>query len=357
LDITVQDRSGLWRGAYYPKETSEGGAGIAGIVLQAIIHTENWFEQGDYYQLDCGKFEIDSCDYSGPPDVMSIKAVSTPLSSSMRREEKSKAWEDVTLQKIAQDIAGEAGLQLIYEVSDPIKLDRVDQLQKSDMAFLQELCNEHGVALKVTNEKVVLFDEAAYESRDVVDIFYKSETIGIGNPHGRIKSYKFVQDTSDTVSSAEVSYKDPKSGKLCKAEYTLPNPPATGQKAKINERPPDLKGDKYRDALSGGGTAGSGRTTDDYVKYEDTTPDFNDIRADITPGAERQAKAEARNHNKGEWTCDITLIGNTLMVGGVNVQVNGWGVYSGKYSVDTATHKLGGGYEVGIKAHRCLKGY
>ena len=45
------------------------------------------------------------------------------------------------------------------------------------------------------------------------------------------------------------------------------------------------------------------------------------------------------------------------MVGGVNIQLTGFGVYSGKYSVDEVTHKIGGGYGSTVKAHKVLVGY
>jgi phage protein D len=49
--------------------------------------------------------------------------------------------------------------------------------------------------------------------------------------------------------------------------------------------------------------------------------------------------------------------GNVKMVGGVNIQLTNFGVYSGKYSVDEATHSVGGGYTTTVKAHKVLVGY
>jgi len=91
--------------------------------------------------------------------------------------------------------------------------------------------------------------------------------------------------------------------------------------------------------------------------FEDTGPDFDDIRGDVTDNAMIQAKAEAREKNKKEWTCTLTLVGNPKMVAGVTFELTGFGVYSGKYIVDEAEHKVGGGYTTTIKAHRCLEGY
>jgi hypothetical protein len=51
------------------------------------------------------------------------------------------------------------------------------------------------------------------------------------------------------------------------------------------------------------------------------------------------------------------MVGNVKMIGGVNIQLTGFGVYDGKYSVIEATHKIGGKYTTIVRAHRVLKGY
>ena len=215
---------------------------IPGTILRAKIILENWEKEGDIDELDCGSFEIDTCDLNGPPDVFNIKAVSVPLTSSLRREEKCIPRENTTLEKVAQSMAQKAELRLMYEVKDTIELDRLDQLQRSDLSYLQELCNDYGVSLKVTNDRLVLFEEADYEQKDIIETFDKA------NKDNVIKGYSFSQCTSDTVCKTELSYKDPKSGKLVEAEFEPPEPPATGQVLRINDRPGDLRGDSLRNA-------------------------------------------------------------------------------------------------------------
>jgi phage protein D len=319
--------------------------------LRVKICVENWNGEGDYGELDCGAFEIDSVDFSGPPDKVTIKAVSTPVSSGMRREEKTRAWENTTLQEIAQNMADSAGLELMYEVESDIQLDRVDQLQKSDMSFLMELCTQYGISLKVTSDKVVLFEESVYEAKDVIDTFDKKE---IG---GRLLSYSFSQNTGDTVSKAVSSYKDPKSGQLVEAEFEPPEPPATGQVALINARPGDLRGDDFRNGVDTASEDPGGTFDTGFKAFNETADDFDDIRADKADNATRQAKAAAREKNKHEWTCTLKMAGNINMVGGVNIRLTGFGVYDGKYSVDEAAHSVGGGYGTTVKAHRVLVGY
>jgi phage protein D len=348
-DITVDNNV---KGNSTANKAAAGNA-VSGSILRAAICVENWNFEGDNRELDCGSFEIDGVDFSGPPDTVVIKALSIPISSSIRNSEKTRAWEDATLQKIAQDIADDAGLELMYEVEEDIQLDRVDQERKSDMAFLLELCVQYGVALKVTDNKVILFEEEAYEAKPVIDTFDKKEQ---GNG-GRLLSYSFSQDTSSTVCKVISSYKDPKSGKLVQAEYEPPEPPATGQVAYINTRPGDLSGDNFRSGEDTSSEASGGTFDTGFNSFNDITVDFESVRADRTDNALRQAKAAARERNKNEWTCTLHIMGNLNMVGGVNINLTGFGVYSGKYSVFDAQHSLGSKYRTVIKARKVLVGY
>jgi hypothetical protein len=336
---------------------------VPGTILRVKIYLENWEMEGDNRVLDCGAFEIDSCDFEGPPDSMNIKAVSTPVSSSLRREEKSNGWENTTLKERAQDIADNAGLKLMYEVEGEINLDRVDQLKKSDLSFLQELCNDYGVSLKVTDEKLVLFDESAYEKRFSVAKYDKNDTDGnaILTKPGRILDYWFSQNITDCVSKVQYSYKDPKSGELAECEFEPPKPPSTGQILKINERPGDLSGDIYRNALDGEDPdepeEADGTFETGFGAFNDTEGDFDKIRSDVTENALRKAKAHARENNKKEWTGSLTVVGNPKIIGGVCVNITGFGVYDGKYMVDESSHKVSDGYTTTMKLHRVLEGY
>ncbi|MDR1248901.1 MAG: hypothetical protein LBK63_06325 [Treponema sp.] len=327
-----------------PGQPGGGGA----LSFRAKIRVENWNQDGDSDGLDTGKFKIDSCSLSGPPDKFSIKAVSIPVTSSLKREEKTNKWEEATLQEIAKTIADKAGIQLIYEVESDIKFDRVDQLQQTDMSFLMDLCTRYGVSLKVTDEKIVLFEESAYEEKEPVDTFDKSE---IGS---RVIDYSFVQDTNSTVKKVELFYKDPKSGIVAQGEFTPPNPPATGQKLVLNERPGDLRGDNFRNGVDDGSGSAGGTFDTGMHPFNDITADFEKPRADVTDNANRICKARCREKNKNEWTCVLKIIGNVKMAGGVTINMTNWGKYSGKYMVDMASHKTGGRYLTTVNAHRVL---
>ena len=141
LQITLDDREGLWRGAWFPDK---------GAMLTAVLIARYWDSLTSEQQLPLGTFEIDEIECSGAPYVVTIKAVSVPESASLRGQDKTRAWEKTTLKTIAADIAGGAGMELLYETSDDPKYDRREQTEESDLAFLQKCCNDAGLSLKIT---------------------------------------------------------------------------------------------------------------------------------------------------------------------------------------------------------------
>ena len=204
---------------------------VTGTKLRVSIVAESWDTPGTLETLHCGSFEIDgiSLDYGSGGSSASISAVSIPLTASIRREAKSRGWEGVTLKNIALDIAHNGGLSLMYESDHDPKFKRVDQRRQSDLAFLQQLCKKVGASVKVTDGSLIVFDEAKYEQREAIFTFKRGDK--------RLLSVSFTQDSSNTASGAEVSYKDPESGQLLSARFTPPNPPAVGAVLKNIERP------------------------------------------------------------------------------------------------------------------------
>jgi hypothetical protein len=213
-----------------------------------------------------------------------------------------------------------------------------------------DLCTRYGVLLKVTDEKMVLFEESVYEEKDPVDTFDKSE---IG---GRIIGYSFAQDINDTVKKVELFYKDPKSGIVAQGEFAPPDPPATGQKLMLNERPGDLRGDNFRKGIDDSADSAEGTFDTGIHPFNDILVDYNKPRTDVTvtDNANRICRARCREKNKNEWTCTLNIMGNVKMVGGVTINMTNWGKYSGKYMVDAASHKIGGRYLTTVNAHKVL---
>ena len=84
-----------------------------------------------------------------------------------------------------------------------------------------------------------------------------------------------------------------------------------------------------------------------------------EVNERVTSAAEAKelAKKRLRQKNKGEVKAEFTLVGNVGLVAGLTVQVEGYGLFDGKYIIESATHNPTGGYTVGLKLRRVLEGY
>lgn len=297
LQITLEDRQGLWQSDWMPER---------GATVQASITVENWNREGQVGTLPLGTFEIDEIESQGPPETVTIKAVSVPESASLRGEDKTRAWERTKLSRIARDIAGKAGLKLLYEADEDPEYDRVEQTEQSDLAFLLKLCEDAGLSLKVTGKQIVIFDDSKYEQMPPV------MTITRGSSD--VISYDASISIRNVYSAARVQYKGGKKKKEIVYTYQPPNAPKTGKVLVINER------------------------------------------VDSIAQAERLAKKRLRQKNKEEYRFSLTMLGNITLVAGVTVTIKGWGKHDGKYFVEKATHE-GPGYTVKLELRRVLEGY
>jgi phage protein D len=308
LQITLDDRENVWL-KWLNTSASQGGD-IKGARIHAVIIQKNWLGDGRDRQLDCGIFEIDSIDSSGPPAKVAIKATSIPYTSKIRTQKKTKAWEKIKLSAIAAEIAAGGNMKTMFESAyDPL-YSRKEQIKQSDIEFLQGLCKAAGISLKVTSNIIVLFDAAEYERKPAV---YKIMR-GVAD----VKSYRFSTNFKDcTYSSCHVVYDNPLTMRKIEATYSLAETGegGSGQVLEVNERVADA--------------------AEAYLL----------------------AQKRLRQKNKGEYQAEFTLVGNVGLVAGVTVEVVGWGAFDGKYIVECATHNVTGGYTVNLKLRRVLEGY
>ncbi|WP_250880829.1 contractile injection system protein, VgrG/Pvc8 family [Escherichia coli] len=111
---------------------------------------------------------MDGITCSGPPSVVEVTdCVSVPVSSGIRRDLKSNAWEKTTLKDIATSIAKLANLELLFLIdgdSNPYYA-REDQMEESDLKFLHRLCQDEGVSLKVTDSQLIIFAQEMFEQK------------------------------------------------------------------------------------------------------------------------------------------------------------------------------------------------
>ncbi|ASK93344.1 phage late control D family protein [Xanthomonas campestris pv. trichodesmae] len=89
--------------------------------------------------IDKGTFIVDEVEYSGAPDIITVRARSADLTANMRiRRERS--WHNTTLGAVLNTIAGEHGLTpRVAEALARTKLPHLDQANESDMNLLTSL--------------------------------------------------------------------------------------------------------------------------------------------------------------------------------------------------------------------------
>ena len=298
IQINLEDRAGLWRGDWLPEK---------GATVQAAIITEHWEEDGKTETLPLGTFEIDEIEFSGPPNIVTIKALAIPESSTLRGEVKNRAWEKTQLSVIAQDIANGASMDLTYDTDDDPEYDRIEQTEQSDLEFLLKLCNDAGLSLKITDKQVVVFDDSKYEKIAPVMVIRRNAA--------SVLKYNATSSTRDVYSSCRVRYHNAKTKQDIDYIYAPPSRPTTGKTLVINER------------------------------------------VDNLADAEKLAKKRLRQQNKEEVKISMTLLGSLILVGGVTVQLIDWGFLDGKYFVSRADHSSGSGYTTKTELYRVLEGY
>ncbi|MBQ9564308.1 MAG: hypothetical protein IJU98_01860 [Synergistaceae bacterium] len=309
LDIDLENTAGLWNGAWLPAK---------GATLTASIVHENWDGGSGIQTLPCGTFQIDETTVSGPPSKAQIKAVSVPIKTKARGQAKTHGWNDVHLSQIAGDIASDAGLSLMFDLQDDPHYQSEDQMEETDLAFLQGLCDDAGASLKVSHDRLVIFSEEEYEKKSSVLTFEP----------GNLTKWNMKNKSADVYKSCKVSYHDP-------------------------ETDTDIDYEEDADLADLSGEDDNGRTLT--------------LNRRVKSRAEAQtlAKNSLRNANKYEVSGTLDAPGNLRVVAGVNIELSGFGAYDGKYAVETVTHTINGkGYHTmsisirrgGNKAQKKKKG-
>ena len=134
IEITFDDRQGLFQGAWYPDKKAT--------VTAEIQH------EGE--TMKCGIFYIDEVAFNGTPDTVKWHGVSIDPNSKLRTK-KSKGYNTQTLLQIAKDIAGQHGLT-VDDGTKTITLQNPDTTQEQ-----QKLLNWQESLFKASNIDKTLF--------------------------------------------------------------------------------------------------------------------------------------------------------------------------------------------------------
>lgn len=320
ISLTLEDKAGLWQSDWMP---------VKGAALDIILCTYNW--QGLYdgeFDTTLGTFEVDEIEMTSAPDVVNIKAVAISIGddSTLRSTMRSKTWENISVRKVANDIAWENGLKLFWDCDDNPNIDKLEQNDESDLSVLQKVCDDAGFALKITTDTIIVFDEAKYEQAEpVIEIYHPGMTtvMDIAEADGtptleRIfhsTGYSFKTKIRDVYKKCHIKYTNDQDKSVIEATFTDPN-------------------------KSNGATL--------------------EIHQQVTSQAEadRLAKKKLREKNRDECTGSYSLDGCQFLCAGETIEMIGFGVFSGRYIVTQAKHDISGsGYVTSIDVRRCLIGY
>ncbi len=280
ISLTLEDRKSIWLTDWMPSK---------GDKLNASIISEDT----QTYSLPCGEYDIDQIEYSYPPRVISIKGVSASIKKTMKGEKHSRAWENVSLNAICADIAASSGLALHYD-GGYVMLERREQVQQSDLEFLEALCSEHGLNVKISDGKLIVYSESQYDSHDSVTELDASF-------EGLI-SVKFTSKSAGTYRKAKVKYHHPVKAEYYEAEYEDDTEEGSERELEIYER------------------------------------------VDSQSQAHEVAQQTLTQANSKEVTASLTVKGDTRFLAGLNITLTGFGMFSGKYFIEKAVHTLGSGY-------------
>ena len=285
INITLQDRDLHWLNDWMPSK---------GDTINASIITHDFIGENVTLELPCGTFQVDEISYKAPPHTIDIKATSTAVKGNSIRERHNKAWENIKLKSIASDIAESNNLELFYDVDDDYYIERREQIERSDLDFIKTLCANYDLSVKVSDNKLIIFSEEKYHDKDSV--------LTIKNGSDYVINYSFSSKSSQVYNKAHVRYHHAVKDELF-----------------------DIEED------------------DDSVEGSERTLEINE-RVENESEARTLAKKRLSEANSREITGSVTLLGNVKLLAGVNVTLEGFGMFDGKYLIESVSHKVTQGF-------------
>ena len=302
ITIELQNIETKWLSEWYPTKGSK---------IKGSISFQNWDKLGVNLSLNCGTFILDEIQFTGGPLMLSLGALAIPANESFKSRERTKTWKKVTIRQIAAGIAKRYKLTLSYS-APTVSISSIEQSKKTDSAFLYDLCDKYGLAMKVFNSKIVIYDHKAAEKKAVVASISRKSFID--------DKWEFVDALEGTYTGARISYKNPK------------------KSSKTNKKEKDIS---IYLGLKAENAKGSR-----VLKINETCDNQKD--------AYYKAAAKVNESNRGATVLTGTMWANPKICAGVNVNVTGMGKANGKYYVDEVTTEIGSSGTVQtVSMHKC----
>lgn len=280
LAVELEDTEGKWRDQWYPGhgDSLTFSMGWEGQPLRAL-----------------GRFEIDEVELNGPPSTITIHGLATGIKAALRTPSH-HAYENTTLQTIAQQIAARQGLELIGTIQ-PIPLDRLTQ-QDADLTFLRNLAAEYDYAFKVTGQRMVFHAISALAKAAPVATLVLQDLSNV-NLRDQIKN---------VPQAVEIKHKDPATKTL--VTYKIENNQTVAVPSSISK------------------TTTSGDTQKSRK------------RSASTEESKAKAQAELAKANRERTTGNWSAMGRPNLVSGNVVTLVAAGKLGGRYLITASQHRM-----------------
>lgn len=288
VSITMHDIDKEWMDSLMPKK---------GASLGAKLKLTNWNKEDSEETFDCGTFVLDDISFSGRPLSCVLGAVSVPIMDDFKSLPRTKTWEKTTVKDIASEIAGRTGVSLYYEAGT-VQIAEIEQNKQTDSAFLYSLCEKYGLAMKVYNHKIVIFDIVAYEEKGSILTMKETDML----------SWSYNTTVEGTYTGVDLNYTDP--DEEDPINVTMGSP---GRMFSVNTQATSL--------------------------YD----------------AELQAAAKVNAANRKIETMTVTIRANIKIVASHCIKISGLGKADGKYYVEKVKHTVGSGYKMQLTLHKVQK--
>ena len=197
LEIELENLDYRWLKEWYPDENAQLLVGI-----HEELETETNF-------LDLGTFYVDEPTFED--HKLTLKCLALPLDQNIRDQKNSVAWESITLKELVTRIANKHEMKAeIY--AENVFFERLDQNQETDLAFINRVVKEIGLNMKVSDDKIIIFDDEEMEKNDTIEVFNIKDY--------RIRSFSLKKKNKEIYDKVEVSYYDPDKKKVVKEIIT-----------------------------------------------------------------------------------------------------------------------------------------
>lgn len=283
ISISINDRDRRWINGWFPQK---------GDRLQPTIETYNWERDGQKKKFPCGKFLVDDFSFKGGPIRLDLEGLALPAASGFKATERTETYESTTLKEIGQIVAARAKVALHYEAG-AVAVEKVEQNNQTDCAFFGSLVEKYGLALKIYNDKLVVFDEGKYET----------------------KAPKFTLTEKDFEPGWSWNTKLDQTYTGVKYQYT--------------------NSEKNRTFTV---TAGGG---DRILEVNDAAENLGEATA--------IALAALNKANRDATTMSITMMARPGLIASDCVEIKGLGKLSGKFYVEKIDHDIGSGYKMALE--------